>query len=185
MAGLVVKYQYSNDMELLDIVLQLYAKTELKVDLSHKEHCILREYLTHGYSEKTKKSLIQSLFLPNGTDKKDEQDKIKAFNRVFSTQFKVVTEINEFISKGVEDGKKEEFLKEYKKERYKRASSNLNVINYTLKEKGFLEPHPTNQRLKIVAKKLLILNENFLNTNKDEKLCLIIDFQNQSTSKKI
>lgn len=181
MAGLVVNYTYNNDIELLDIVLQLYAKTELRVDLSRNEHSILREYILHGYSDKTKKSLLSSLFLAKETDKKDEQDKIKAFNKVFETTFKKIEEINEFISKGVEEGQKEKFLKEYKKERHKRASSNLNAINYTLKQKGFLKPHPTNQRLKIVADKLLILNQSFLNTKADEKLCLIIDFKNLST----
>lgn len=184
MAGLVVNYEYTNDIELLDIVLQVYAKTELKVDLSHKEHCVLREYLLNGFSTQTKKSIIYSLFLTKETDKKDTEDKIKAFNTIFETKFKSIEEINEYISKGVEQDKKESFIKEFKDLRFKRASSNLNAINYTLKEKGFLKAHPTNLRMKVVTDNLLILRDNFLN-QKDDKICLIIDFKNQSTLKKI
>lgn len=180
MAGLVVTYDYTNDIELLDIVLQLYAKTVLKVELSNKEHCALIEYILNGYSPQTKKSLIQSLFLA----KENDADKIKAFNKVFKTTLKTINEINNYISENEASDKKEEFLKEYKKQKFKRASLNLNQINHTLKEKGFLNVHPTNQKLKVVTDKLLVLNKNFLKTAKEEKLCLIIDFKNQSTSKK-
>lgn len=184
MAGLVVTYDYSNDIELLDIVLQLYAKTVLKTELSNKEHCALREYILNGYSVQTKKHLIQSFFLAKETEVKNDVDKIKAFNKVFKTTFNTIDKINTYISENDTEDKKQQFLQEYKKQKFKRASLNLNVINHTLKEKGFLNVHPTNQRLKVVSDKLLILNSKFLNNAKDEKLCLIIDFKNPSTSKK-
>lgn len=50
--------------------------------------------------------------------------------------------------------------------------SNLNTLNYTLKEKGFLLPHPTNQRLKIVNEQLMNLKNVFLN-NDGQKVFLI------------
>lgn len=184
MAGLVVTYDYSNDIELLDIVLQLYAKTVLKTELSNKEHCALREYILNGYSVQTKKNLIQSFFLSKETEEKNDVDKIKAFNKVFKTNFNTLDKINTYISENNTEDKKQQFLQEYKKQKFKRASLNLNVINHTLKQKGFLNVHPTNQRLKVVSDKLLILNKNFLGNVKEEKLCLIIDFKNQSTSKK-
>lgn len=184
MAGLVVTYDYTNDIELLDIVLQLYAKTFLRTELSNREHCALREYILNGYSAQTKKHLIQSIFLAKETDNKNDSDKLKAFNKVFKTKLKTISEINTYIAENDAEDKKEQFLLEYKKQKFKRASLNLNVINYALKEKGFLDAHPTNQRLKVVSEKILILNKSFLKTQNDDKLCLIIDFKNQSISKK-
>lgn len=184
MAGLVVTYNYNNDVELIDMVLQLYAKTVLKTELSNKEYCALREYILNGYSPKTKKYLIQSFFIKKDNDIKNNTDKVKAFNKVFQTSLKTVEEINTYISSTPTEDKKEEFLKEFKKQKFRRASLNLNQINHTLKEKGFLNVHPTNQKLKVVSENLLNLHKNFLQTKKDEKICLIIDFQNPSTSRK-
>lgn len=179
MAGILINYNYSNDMELLDIVLNLYARTELKVDLAYKERMILREYILNGYSTKTKKSLITSLFLCKESDDKDKADKLKAFNHVFKTALKNLDEVNKYLQENEVEDKKEKFLKEYDSVRKKRASSNLTALNYTLKKKGFLNPHPTNQRLKVVNPELLNLRKQFLETE-DTKICMIVNFKNAS-----
>lgn len=176
MAGILVNYNYANDMELLDIVLNLYARTELKVDLAYKERMILREYILNGYNQKTKKSLITSLFLCKESDAKDKADKLKAFNQVFKTNLKSLEEVDKYLNENDVEDKREKFLKEYDNVRKKRASSNLTALNYTLKKKGFLNLHPTNQRLKVVNPELLNLRKQFLETT-DEKICLIVNFK--------
>jgi hypothetical protein len=40
--------------------------------------------------------------------------------------------------------------------------TNLNTINFNLKKKGLLIPHPTNQRLKIVNEELYQIKKEFL-----------------------
>jgi len=50
--------------------------------------------------------------------------------------------------------------------------SNLNTLNHTLKKKGFLLPHQTNQRLKVVNEQLMNLKNVFLD-NDGQKVFLI------------
>lgn len=40
--------------------------------------------------------------------------------------------------------------------------SNLNTLNYHLQKKGFLKPHPKNQRLKLLNEELVELRDTFL-----------------------
>ncbi len=176
MAGVLINYGFNNDIELLDMVLILYAKTELRVELSYKERTILREYILNGYNTKTKKSLVTTLFLCKESDKKDKADKLKAFNTVFETSLKNLEQVDKYISEHDVSDKKERFFKAYDDVRKKRASSNLNALNYTLKQKGFLEVHKTNQRLKIVSDRFLELKRQLVDTT-DEKICMIINFQ--------
>lgn len=48
----------------------------------------------------------------------------------------------------------------------------LNARNCILQKKGFLRPHPTNQKLKIVNPQLLELREAFLN-DKERKMFIV------------
>lgn len=41
--------------------------------------------------------------------------------------------------------------------------ANLNTLNYHLQKKGFLKPHPKNQRLKLLNEELLELRDCFIN----------------------
>lgn len=53
----------------------------------------------------------------------------------------------------------------------------LNVCNCALKKKGFLIPHPTNYRLKLLPQELTDLRDCFMNENKPhEKSCFIVNF---------
>lgn len=99
-----VDYKYSNDIELMEMVLTLYAKTVYGKNISGKETTVLRNYMLKGYSKRTKKSICSDL-------------KIKP--------------------------------------------SNLDTLNYTLKNKGFLHPHPTNQQEKLLDSGLEKLKEAF------------------------
>lgn len=50
---------------------------------------------------------------------------------------------------------------------------NLDQINHKLKKKGFLEPHKTNERQKVLSKKLLDLKNVFIDSNVDNRVFLI------------
>jgi len=52
-------------------------------------------------------------------------------------------------------------------------SSNLDQINHKLKIKGFLEPHKTNQRKKVVNKELLNLKEVFMDGEIENRMFII------------
>lgn len=180
MAVVKIPYEYKNDLDLIDVVLQIYYISHLKKPLSYKEHCCLREYLLYGYSERTKKSLITTLFMPDKTDKKDKKCKILAFNSVFKTDFKTSEELDKFISNNTITRQQAlEISEAYTAICLKKGSENLNVINYSLKNKGLLVNHPTNQRLKLVSQKLLTLKENLMDKNNMQ--CLLIDFKKAST----
>jgi len=112
-----VDFKYNNDIELIDMVLTLYAKTVYGKDLSNKETTVLRNYMLKGYSKRTKKLICTDL-------------KIKP--------------------------------------------SNLDTLNYTLKIKGFLHPHPTNQQEKLLDAELVKLKDVFL--EKGRKL-FTVDFK--------
>ncbi len=51
--------------------------------------------------------------------------------------------------------------------------SNLNTSNYDLQKRGFLKPHPTNQRSKLISKELLELKDTFTNKESDKKLFIL------------
>ena len=53
--------------------------------------------------------------------------------------------------------------------------SNLNTLNYKLKEKGFLLPHPTNQKLKELNKDLNELKRVFMSEDDKARKLLIIN----------
>lgn len=53
--------------------------------------------------------------------------------------------------------------------------SNLNTLNYKLKEKGFLLPHPTNQKLKELNKDLSEIKRVFMSEDENLKKLLIIN----------
>jgi hypothetical protein len=110
MAGTLIDYTYSNDMELIDIVLNLYARTELRTNLAYKERMILREYILNGYNPRTKRSLIMSLFLCKESDNKDKADKLKAFNSVFGTKLKNLEEVDIYLKENDVEVGKERFL---------------------------------------------------------------------------
>lgn len=50
---------------------------------------------------------------------------------------------------------------------------NLNAINCNLQKKGFLKPHPTTQKLKVLEEKLNFLKEMFLDTPGNRKIFLV------------
>lgn len=57
----------------------------------------------------------------------------------------------------------------------------LNVANCGLRKKGFLIPHPTNYRLKLLPKELTDLRDCFMNEQKPfEKSCFIVNFVKKS-----
>lgn len=100
-----VSFKYSNKVELLDVVMELFSITVLEKELSYREKCVLREYLNTGYNANTKRAIRANLG------------------------------INVY---------------------------NLNTLNYTLQKKGFLKPHPNNQRLKLINDELVNLKNVFL-----------------------
>lgn len=106
------KFTYSNDIELLNFVIQIYSLAELGEELTPKENVVLRSYLRSGYNATTKRAIM----LEN-----------------------------------------------------KMNAKHLDQINFVLTNKGFLEKHPTNYRMKIVTKKLLELKNRFLAQEKDKK----------------
>lgn len=180
MAVVKLPYGYKTDLDLIDVVLQIYYITHLDKPLSRKEHCCLREYLLYGYSERTKKSLIMTLFMPDKRDKKDVKCKLLAFNKVFETDFTTTKELDQYISENpITRQKALEMSEAYTAICLKKGSENLNVINHSLKNKGLLITHPTNQRLKLVSPKLLTLKDNIIDKNNMQ--CLLIDFKKAST----
>jgi hypothetical protein len=60
----------------------------------------------------------------------------------------------------------------------KMKDANLNTLNYHLQKKGFLKPHPKNQRLKLLNEELLELRDCFMKESKDKK-AFIINFINE------
>lgn len=104
-AAYLSNYAYENDIELLDIVMNIFSITVLKENLSYKERTVLREYMINGYSSNTKKAIRLSLLI---------------------------------------------------------KETNLNTLNCTLQKKGFLKPHPTNQRLKLLNDDLIKIRDLFL-----------------------
>lgn len=54
---------------------------------------------------------------------------------------------------------------------------NLNTLNCTLQKKGFLKPHPNNQRMKVVNEELLNLKTVFID-NPGRK-CFLVNFVNE------
>lgn len=56
-----VDFKFENDVQLLDIVMDIFSRTHLNTQLSHKERTVLREYIMNGYSLTTKKSIRMSL----------------------------------------------------------------------------------------------------------------------------
>lgn len=55
----------------------------------------------------------------------------------------------------------------------KMKPANLNTYNYHLQRKGFLKPHPTNQRLKLLNEQLMELRDCFMQETKSKKIFLI------------
>ena len=53
--------------------------------------------------------------------------------------------------------------------------SNLNTLNYKLKQKGFLLNHPTNQKLKELNKDLTEIKNVFMSEDKTARKLLIIN----------
>lgn len=53
---------------------------------------------------------------------------------------------------------------------------NLNTLNYYLQKKGFLKPHPKNQRLKLLNEELIKLKDCFMSDN--EGKLFIVNFEN-------
>ncbi len=116
-AAYVANFNYENDIELLDIVMNIFSTSVLKENLSYKERTVLREYMLHGYSSNTKKAIRLSLSI---------------------------------------------------------KETNLNTLNCTLQKKGFLKPHPTNQRLKLLNDGLIKIRDLFLGEN--ERKMFIVEF---------
>lgn len=52
-------------------------------------------------------------------------------------------------------------------------TSNLNTLNYKLKVKGFLIPHPTNQKSKELNKDLEEIRKVFLSEDEGKKIMLV------------
>lgn len=50
-------YEYENDLEYLDIVIDVYGLVKLKNYLTNKQRSVLKYYLKNGYSEETKKAI--------------------------------------------------------------------------------------------------------------------------------
>ncbi len=104
-AAYIAPFDFTNDIELLDVVMSLFSRSVLKKEISYKEKIVLREYMINGYSSNTKKAIRLSLNI---------------------------------------------------------KETNLNTLNCTLQKKGFLKPHPTNQRLKLLNDDLLKIRDMFL-----------------------
>lgn len=106
------EFTYTNDIELLNLVIQIYSLVELGEELTPKQEVVLRSYLKSGYTSTTKRAIM----LENKMDAK-----------------------------------------------------HLDQINFLLTKKGFLEPHPTNYRMKVITKKLIDLKIRILEQEKDKK----------------
>lgn len=52
------------------------------------------------------------------------------------------------------------------------TEANVNMRNYTLQKKGFLSPHPTSQKLKLINQDLLNMRDCFIN-NENKKAFLV------------
>jgi hypothetical protein len=116
-AAYIAPFEFSNDIELLDVVMSLFSRSVLKKEISYKEKVVLREYMINGYSPNTKKAIRLSLDI---------------------------------------------------------KETNLNTLNCTLQKKGFLRPHPTNQRLKLLNEDLLKIRDMFL--GESERKMFIVEF---------
>lgn len=114
-AAYIAPFTFSNDIELLDVVMSLFSRSVLKKEISYKEKVVLREYIINGYSSNTKKAIRLSLNI---------------------------------------------------------KETNLNTLNCTLQKKGFLKPHPTNQRLKLLNDDLLKIRDMFLG-NAERKMFIV------------
>lgn len=114
-------YTYKNDLELLDVVLSIYAIVELKATLTEKERVVMRYYLKNGYTDKTKKAITGD-----------------------SEVFKDISEVS-------------------------KTRKHLDQINLKLDNKGFLQKHTGNYRLKIIAPGLIALRDSFLTTDLEKK----------------
>lgn len=114
-AAYIAPFTFSNDIELLDVVMSLFSRSVLKKEISYKEKVVLREYMINGYSSNTKKAIRLSLNI---------------------------------------------------------KETNLNTLNCTLQKKGFLKPHPTNQRLKLLNDDLLKIRDMFLG-NAERKMFIV------------
>jgi hypothetical protein len=60
------KYKYTNDLELLNLVVNIYAIVELGETLTNKQRVVLRSYLKNGYNDVSKKAIM----LENNMDAK-------------------------------------------------------------------------------------------------------------------
>jgi len=116
-AAYIAPFEFSNDIELLDVVMSLFSRSVLKKEISYKEKVVLREYMINGYSANTKKAIRLSLNI---------------------------------------------------------KETNLNTLNCTLQKKGFLKPHPTNQRLKLLNDDLIKIRDMFL--GEAERKMFIVEF---------
>lgn len=52
------KYTYSNDLELLNLVVNIYSIVELGETLTNKQRVVLRSYLKNGYNDITKRAIM-------------------------------------------------------------------------------------------------------------------------------
>lgn len=98
-------YNFSDSLDLLDTVIDIYALIVLKGTLTPKEKTVLRCYLKSGYTDEIKRAVRLDM---------------------------------------------------------KMSAEHLNQINFQLKQKGFLEQHTNNIRLKKVSKELNDLKNKFL-----------------------
>ena len=51
------KFTYSNDVELLNLVIHIFSLVELRETLTETQNVILRSYLKSGYNETTKRAI--------------------------------------------------------------------------------------------------------------------------------
>lgn len=51
--------------------------------------------------------------------------------------------------------------------------ANLNTLNYYLQKKGFLKPHPKNQRSKVLNEELLELRDTFMEAKNGKKMFIV------------
>lgn len=52
------KFKYTNDLELLNLVIHIYSIVELGEVLTNKQGVVLRTYLKSGYNANTKKAIL-------------------------------------------------------------------------------------------------------------------------------
>lgn len=64
------KCEYSNDVELVSVLLKLYGISTFKEKLSDKEEKVLLYYVKYGYSERTKKAILSDVEKNNKTNQK-------------------------------------------------------------------------------------------------------------------